>query len=69
MRIDITRMFCFVGMSLVISLIACRPVMTIGWGEIAIILVIALIVVGPMLWRVFRIISRLREGNNNEREQ
>ena len=58
------RLLSLITISLIVSQSACRPVMTIGWGEIAIILVLVLLLVGPMLWRVFRFIARSREGNN-----
>jgi len=64
---DEKRIFSLIGISLVVSLAACRPVLAIGWGEIAIILVLVLLLVGPMLWRVFRFITRSREGDKNER--
>jgi Sec-independent protein translocase protein TatA len=42
--------------------------MTIGWGEIAIILVLVLLLIGPMLWRLFRFIARWRQEHHNERD-
>lgn len=54
------------GMASLVCQVACRPVMTIGWGEIAIILILVMFLVGPMLWRLFRFIARSREENHNE---
>ncbi|MBT3390808.1 MAG: hypothetical protein HN413_10385 [Chloroflexi bacterium] len=33
---------------------ACRPVLTIGWSEIAIVIVLVVVLVGPMLFRLYR---------------
>jgi hypothetical protein len=38
--------------------LACRPLVTVGWQEMAIFLVLAAIVVVPLLWRVFQWLSR-----------
>ncbi|MBT7190511.1 MAG: hypothetical protein HN916_09980 [Anaerolineae bacterium] len=35
------------------SLLACRPVLTIGWTEIFILGVILLTLTGPSLWRFY----------------
>ena len=62
------RIIFLVGVSSLVGLLACRPVMTIGWGEIAIILVLVLLLIGPMLWRLFRFMARSREENHDERD-
>jgi len=36
------------------SLMACRPVVTVGWGEILILIVVVALALGPILYRVFR---------------
>lgn len=65
---DTNRIIFLVGMTSLTCLVACRPVMTIGWGEIAIILVLVLLLIGPILWRVIRFIARSHGGNHNERD-
>ncbi len=65
---DAKRSIFLAGTSLLVFQAACRPVMTIGWGEIAIILVLVLLLIGPMLWRLFRFFARSREENHNERD-
>ncbi|MBM3143630.1 MAG: hypothetical protein FJ010_01415 [Chloroflexi bacterium] len=34
--------------------LACRPVLTIGWGEIAILIVLLATLIGPALVRLYR---------------
>jgi hypothetical protein len=53
-----------------LSVLACRPVITVGWSEIAILFVIAAVVVGPLLFRLYRLLSRFqRSGDNIEEER
>jgi hypothetical protein len=39
---------------LLLSTVACRPVITIGWQEIGILVVLLLILLGPPLYRLFK---------------
>ena len=55
-----------VALAILFSLLACRPVLTIGWGELFIFGVILLIFVGPMLWRFYR---RYRKFRKHERDE
>ncbi len=63
----------FIGIFLATSL-ACRPVLTIGWGEIGILIVIIAVLLGPV---IFRLAKRLGEfqawknsrGNQKETEE
>jgi Sec-independent protein translocase protein TatA len=40
--------------------LACRPVIAIGWSELAIVLVIAAVLVGPLLFRLYRTLARFQ---------
>ena len=46
-----------VGSSLLIACLACTPIVTIGWSELTIILVVGLMILLPL---AFRIIKALR---------
>jgi len=39
---------------LLINILACRPVMTIGWQEILIVIIILALLLGPTLYRTYR---------------
>jgi hypothetical protein len=45
-------------MAVLVSSLACRPVITVGWGEMLILIVILLLVLGVPLLRVWRAKSR-----------
>jgi len=39
---------------LLLSALACRPVITIGWQEIGILVLLLLVLLGPPLYRLFK---------------
>ncbi|MEJ2552163.1 MAG: hypothetical protein P8Z34_15940 [Anaerolineales bacterium] len=55
-----------IGSLLIVGQIACRPVMAIGWQEVAIIFMLALILLGPMLWRLYRFIANLHDDHDDD---
>ena len=44
--------------ALVISLLACRPVVTVGWGEILILTGVLLFVLAPLILRGVRLLNK-----------
>ena len=50
---------------ILLSTLACRPVLTIGWSELFIFGVILLLFAGPSLWRFYK---RYRKFKQHERE-
>jgi len=40
--------------ALLAATLACRPVLTIGWGEIAILILLIAILLGPVIFRFAR---------------
>ena len=55
--------------SLMASGLACRPVLAIGWTELAIILVISLITFGPLLFRLVRFFKRDDESDRKQTDK
>ena len=43
-----------VGSSLLIACLACTPIVTIGWSELTIILVVGLMILLPLAFRIIR---------------
>jgi hypothetical protein len=54
---------------LFLSLISCRPIIAIGWTEIIIIVVLIAILLGPLLFRVYRFIDKLQKAAKNEKKK
>ena len=53
--------------TLILVQLSCRPVMTIGWGEIALFAVLALIVVVPLVIRFLRWMDSTQERRSKRR--
>ena len=58
-----TRMWLALGV-LWISSIACQPVIAIGYQELVIIILLTVIILGPLLFRIYRVLEKIR----NERK-
>lgn len=54
---------------LISSLLACRPIIAIGWTEIIIIVVLILVLLGPFLFRVYRFIDKVQKTSKNEKKK
>lgn len=39
---------------ILLSALSCRPVLTIGWGEILILVLLVVVLLGPLLYRLYR---------------
>jgi hypothetical protein len=51
-----------IGMSaLIMAALACRPVIALGYQEMAILIFIAIILLGPLLFRIYRALQRIRD--------
>jgi hypothetical protein len=46
--------------ALLFSILACRPVLAIGWGEFLILLVLIAILIGPPIYRALQRIENSR---------
>jgi len=51
---------------LFLSLLACRPIIAIGWTEIIIILALVAVLMGPVLFRIYRFIDRINKAREDE---
>jgi hypothetical protein len=47
---------------LLLAGLACRPVIAIGWSELAIFLLVAAVLVGPLLFRLYRVLARFKDA-------
>ena len=61
-----------VSLSLIVvflSLLSCRPIIAIGWTEIIIIVVLVAILLGPLLFRIYRFIDRVQRASKDEKKK
>jgi hypothetical protein len=54
---------------LLFSLMSCRPIIAIGWTEIVIIVVLVAILMGPLLFRIYRFIDRVQRASKEEKKK
>jgi hypothetical protein len=54
---------------LLFSLLSCRPIIAVGWTEIIIIVVLVAILMGPLLFRIYRFIDRLQRASKEEEKK
>jgi hypothetical protein len=51
---------------LLLSLLACRPVIAIGWGELFIIFLLVAFLLGPFLLKVGRALDAYQKSKNKK---
>ena len=44
-----------------LATLACRPVIAIGYQELALLILVAVILIGPLLFRIYRVLLRIRD--------
>ena len=54
--------------TLVLSLLACRPVFAIGWSELIILLVLIVFLLGPILFRLARSWQAYQKSKEKKQE-
>jgi hypothetical protein len=54
---------------LILSLLACRPVFAIGWGEMVILFLLVAFLLGPVLLKFARAWNAYQESLKKKREQ
>lgn len=54
---------------LILSLLACRPVFAIGWGELVILFVVIAFLLGPVLWKFARAWNAYQESQKKKQEK
>jgi hypothetical protein len=54
---------------LLFSLMSCRPIIAIGWTEIIIIIVLVAILMGPLLFRIYRFIDRVQRASKEDKKK
>jgi hypothetical protein len=59
----------FTGISAILfGMLACRPVIAIGWVEFLFIFVLLAVLLGPPLFRLFRSLSDFRDFKQNKKK-
>jgi hypothetical protein len=59
----------FVAVPLLLSISACRPVITIGWQEITCVLVLLAFLLGPPIYRLFLRFAEFQSWRKSARKE
>ena len=63
------RIYICIGISAILSaLLACRPVIAIGWVEFLFIFLLMAVLLGPPLYRFWRSLSDSKRFKNNKKK-
>lgn len=55
------------GIVVLLAMVGCQPVITVGWQEMVVLFVIVAILVGPLLFRMYRFWLRAAEKQDEKR--
>lgn len=55
--------------TLLLSLLACRPIIAIGWTELIIIIVLVTVLLGPLMYRIYRFIDKVQKASRDEEKK
>jgi hypothetical protein len=54
--------------TLLLTTLACRPVITVGWQEIAIVGAVILLLIGPPLFRLYRRVVEFQRWRERKKD-
>lgn len=52
---------------LTLTTLACEPVFVVGWQELTLVLLLAVFLIGPLVYRVLRAWIRFQDGRNKKK--
>jgi hypothetical protein len=59
----------FVPVALLLSILSCRPIIAIGWPELIILFVLIAVLLGPLLFRLYRFLDKLQKATRSEEKR
>lgn len=54
---------------LLISLLSCRPIVAIGWPELLILVLLVAVLLGPLLFRLYRFLDKIQKVSRAEEKK
>lgn len=64
---DFPKLVSFIA--LLLCLLSCRPVIAIGWPELLILIVLIAVLLGPMMFRLYRFLDKVKKFNQAEEKK
>ena len=60
----------FAGLvALLLGLLACEPVIAIGWPELLILLGLIAVLLGPLMFRIYRFLDKVQKAARSEEKR
>ena len=54
---------------LLLSLLSCRPIVAIGWPELILLVLLVSILLGPLMFRLYRFLDKVRKVSQSEEKK
>jgi hypothetical protein len=55
--------------ALLLSLLSCEPIIAIGWPELLILVVLIVVLLGPLMFRVYRFLDKVQKAMKDEKKK
>jgi hypothetical protein len=52
-----------------VAILACRPIVAIGWPELIILAVLIAVLLGPLLFRLYRFLDKIQKASQAEEKK
>jgi hypothetical protein len=52
-----------------VASLACEPVIAIGWPELLILLILILVLLGPLMFKVYRFLDKVQKVMKDEKKK
>lgn len=56
-------------LSIIMTMLSCRPIIAIGWPELIIIVVLVAVLLGPLMFRLYRFLDKVRKVTQAEEKK
>ena len=56
-------------LSIGLMLLACRPIIAIGWPELILLVILIGVLLGPLMFRLYRLIDKIQKANKAEEKK
>jgi hypothetical protein len=57
------------SLALCLALLSCEPVFAIGWPELVTLVVIIVILLGPLMFRIYRFLDKIQKATKAEEKK
>jgi len=55
--------------SIWLALLSCRPIIAIGWPELIILIILVAVLLGPLLFRLYRFLDKVQKATRSEEKR